>query len=185
MADQLVIRGGTVVDGTGGPAYAADVAIVDGRIAGIGPRLHGERELDATGLVVAPGFVDVHTHYDAQVFWDPHLTPSSHHGVTSVIAGNCGFTIAPGGSEHAELLARTLETVEDMSFATLKAGVPWSEFTTLPEYLDAVERGGAAHTSGAYMGHPALRIATGGAEAYERPAPPAEIATMQDQVRDA
>src|ERR1700724_973193 len=135
MEAEIVIRGGTVVDGTGAPGRIAGVGVADGRIVAVGSGIDARRELDASGHVVAPGFVDVHTHYDAQVFWDPQLTPSSYHGVTSVIAGNCGFTIAPGGIEHAELLARTLETVEDMSFATLEVGVPWSEFRTFPEYL--------------------------------------------------
>src|SRR5581483_6426257 len=100
MAPDTVIRGGTVVDGAGGPGRVADVAIADGVIREIGPELHGRRELDATGCVVAPGFIDIHTHYDAQVFWDPALRPSSYHGVTTVVAGNCGFAIAPTRPEH-------------------------------------------------------------------------------------
>jgi len=95
MSPDLVIRGGTVIDGTGAPGRVADVAVTDGRISEIGPRLSGGRELDASGCVVAPGFIDIHTHYDAQVFWDPALTPSSWHGVTTVVAGNCGFSVAP------------------------------------------------------------------------------------------
>ena len=95
MGDVLVIRGGTVVDGTGAPGVVADVAIADGRIAAIGQGLEGDTVLDATGCVVSPGFIDIHTHYDAQVFWDPALTPSCFHGVTTVVAGNCGFSIAP------------------------------------------------------------------------------------------
>src|SRR5262245_65087662 len=90
---RLVIRGGSVVDGTGGPGMEADVAIEGSRIVEVGPARHGDRELDATGAVVAPGFIDIHTHYDAQVFWDPALTPSCFHGVTTVVAGNCGFSI--------------------------------------------------------------------------------------------
>ena len=127
------------MDGTGAPGRGADVAITGGRISDIGTRLQGDRVLDASGQVVAPGFVDIHTHYDAQVFWDPLLTPSSFHGVTSVIAGNCGFSIAPIRAEGVPLLARTLQHVEDMSFDTLAVGVPWDEFETFPQYLDAVE----------------------------------------------
>src|SRR5690348_11875629 len=133
----IVIRGGTVVDGTGAPGVVSDVAISDRVIEAIGPNLRGDRELDASGCVVAPGFIDIHTHYDAQVFWDPALRPSSYHGVTTVVAGNCGFTIAPTRAEHRETIVRTLENVEDMDPDTLMAGVVWT-FETFPEYLDAV-----------------------------------------------
>src|SRR5689334_24957373 len=132
MAHELVIRGGTVVDGTGAPGVRADVAISGGRIAEIGEGLSGTHEVDAQGHVVAPGFIDIHTHYDAQVFWDPALTPSCFHGVTTVVAGNCGFSIAPTRPEHRSLIARTLENVEDMDVATLEAGIPW-DFATFPE----------------------------------------------------
>src|SRR5262249_49954764 len=114
MPADLVIRGGTVFDGTGAPGCAADVAISGGVIREVGPKLRGKRELDASGCAVAPGFIDIHTHYDAQVFWDPALRPSSSHGVTTVVAGNCGFTIAPTRPAHHEVIARTLENVEDM-----------------------------------------------------------------------
>src|SRR5713226_5525719 len=119
MMNELVIRGGTVVDGTGAPGVKADVAVNAGRITQIGPGLEGERHLDAAGHVVAPGFIDIHTHYDAQVFWDPALSPSCFHGVTTVVAGNCGFSIAPCRPEHHGLLARTLEKVEGMSLEAL------------------------------------------------------------------
>ena len=143
MDGDLVIRGGTVVDGTGAPGPPADVAVRDGRDRRDRRRARrARRELDASGMVVAPGFVDIHTHYDAQVFWDPWLTPSSYHGVTSVVAGNCGFSIAPVRPEGVALLARTLQHVEDMSFDTLSTGVPWDSFETFPQYLDAVEERG-------------------------------------------
>ena len=109
----------------------ADVGIAGGRITEIGPNLDGDRVLDAGDCVVAPGFIDIHTHYDAQVFWDPALTPSCFHGVTTVVAGNCGFSIAPTRAEHHELIARTLENVEDMDVAALAAGIPW-DFASLP-----------------------------------------------------
>src|SRR6476660_9816807 len=128
----VVIRGGTVVDGTGAPARVADVAITGGVISEIGTGLSGDRVLDAGGHIVSPGFVDIHTHYDAQVFWDPALTPSSWHGVTSVVAGNCGFSIAPVRPADRELLVRTLQHVEDMAPDTLFEGVPWDDFQSFP-----------------------------------------------------
>ena len=153
MPADIVIRGGTVFDGTGAPGRAADVAIADGVIREIGPNLHGEHELDASGCAVTPGFIDIHTHYDAQVFWDPALRPSSYHGVTTVVAGNCGFTIAPTRPEHHDVIVHTLENVEDMDPATLVAGVPW-DFETFPEYLDAVRRRGPCSTSRRTSGTP-------------------------------
>jgi N-acyl-D-aspartate/D-glutamate deacylase len=184
MTADIVIRGGTVVDGTGAPGRAADVAITDGVIAEIGPNLgRGERDLDATGCVVAPGFIDIHTHYDAQVFWDPALRPSSYHGVTTVVAGNCGFTIAPTRAEHRETIARTLENVEDMDLATLMAGVAW-EFETFPDYLDAVRRRGTSLNFTAYIGHSALRLYVMGDAAYDRAATPEEAHVMSTLVRE-
>jgi N-acyl-D-amino-acid deacylase len=185
MAAELVIRGGTVVDGTGAPGRRADVAVDGGRIAAVGEGLDGRRELDASGQVVAPGFVDIHTHYDAQVFWDPDLTPSAYHGVTTVIAGNCGFSIAPVRPDGVELLARTLQHVEDMSFDTLAAGVPWEEFETFPEYLGAVERRGVGLNYGCYVGHTALRLHAMGDDAYERGPTAEELAAMQREVAEA
>ncbi|MBK5289265.1 MAG: amidohydrolase family protein [Acidimicrobiia bacterium] len=184
MSAELVVRGGTVHDGTGAPGRPADVAITDGVICDIGSNLRGARELDASGCVVAPGFIDIHTHYDAQVFWDPALRPSSFHGVTTVVAGNCGFTIAPARRDHHDLIVGTLENVEDMDPATLHAGIEW-DFETFPEYLDLVGRRGTAINFTAYIGHSALRVYAMGEAAYERAATPAEIARMCDLVRDA
>ncbi len=141
--------------------------------------------LDASGQIVAPGFIDIHTHYDAQVFWDPSLTPSSFHGVTTVVAGNCGFSIAPVLPEGVGLLARTLQHVEDMSFDTLSVGVPWDEFETFPEYLDAVARRGTALNFSCYVGHTAVRMYVMGEEAYARAATPGEISRMQSVVAEA
>src|SRR5881628_2172003 len=122
----FVLRGGFVVDGSGAPGRAADV-LVD-----------GDEIFDVDGFVVAPGFVDVHTHYDAQVLWDRDLTPSCWHGVTTVVMGNCGFGIAPTRPEHRSTIARTLENVEGMSVDALEAGIPWT-FESFPGYLDALE----------------------------------------------
>ncbi len=178
MSADLVVRGGTVVDGTGSPGVRADVAISEGRITGVGTGLEAGRVLDASGCVVAPGFIDIHTHYDAQVFWDPGLTPSSYHGVTTVVAGNCGFSIAPTRPEHRTLIARTLENVEDMNVATLAAGIPW-DFETFPEYLASVQRHGTGLNYTAYIGHTALRLFAMGDAAYEREATEDEVARMQ------
>jgi N-acyl-D-aspartate/D-glutamate deacylase len=175
---RLVIRGGTVVDGTGAPARRADVAIEGGRITEIGDGLSGEREIDAGGALVAPGFLDIHTHYDPQVLWDPELTPSSFQGVTSVVAGNCGYSVAPTRAPDRASLFRTLDKVEDMRIATLEAGVPW-EFETYPEYLDAVARRGTAINFGGYVGHTAVRLYVLGDEAYEREATEEEIDRMR------
>lgn len=185
MTADIVIRGGTVIDGSGAPGFKADVAVSQGRISGIGTGLNGNQEFDASGQVVSPGFIDIHSHYDAQVFWDPALTPSSFHGVTSVVAGNCGFSIAPCAPDGRALLARTLQHVEDMDIDTLSEGIPW-DFETFPEYLDSVSRHGAALNFGCYVGHTAVRLFVLGAEAYERvQATPDEIAQMQSVVRDA
>jgi N-acyl-D-aspartate/D-glutamate deacylase len=184
VAHELVIRGGTVVDGTGTPGVVADVGISEGRISEIGQGLEGDRVLDAEGHVVSPGFIDIHTHYDAQVFWDPALTPSCFHGVTTVVAGNCGFSIAPTRPADRGLIARTLENVEDMDVETLAAGIPW-DFETFPEYLASVGERGTALNFTAFVGHTAMRIFTMGDEAYERAATDDEIAQMQQLLRDA
>lgn len=184
MSADVVIRGGTVVDGSGEPGREADVAITGDRISEIGSGLSGKVELDASGQVVAPGFIDIHTHYDAQVFWDPSLSPSCYHGVTSVIAGNCGFSIAPTRSRHQDLIARTLENVEDMNVDSLAEGIPW-DFETFPEYLDSISRRGIALNFGAYIGHTALRLFVVGDEAYERASTDEEVARMVEVVAEA
>jgi N-acyl-D-aspartate/D-glutamate deacylase len=181
---ELVIRGGTVYDGSGAAGRVADVAIADGVITEVGTKLDGAQELDASGCAVTPGFIDIHTHYDAQVFWDPALRPSSYHGVTTVVAGNCGFTIAPTRPEHHETIVHTLENVEDMDPATLMAGVVW-DFETFPEYLDAVARRGTDLNFTAYIGHSALRLYVLGDAAYERAATEDEIDRMCALVREA
>jgi N-acyl-D-aspartate/D-glutamate deacylase len=184
MPADIVIRGGTVYDGTGAPGRAADVAIADGVIREIGANLHGDRELDASGCAVTAGFIDIHTHYDAQVFWDPALRPTSYHGVTTVVAGNCGFAIAPTRPEHRDVIMRTLENVEDMDPATLSAGIAW-EFETFPEYLAAVRRRGTVLNFTAYAGHSPVRLYVMGDDAYERAATAEEIERMCALVRQA
>ena len=183
----LLIRGGTLVDGTGAPAATGDLGIRDGRIAALG-EVPGtaERTIDATGRVVSPGFVDIHTHYDAQVFWDRMLSISPWHGVTSVVVGNCGFGIAPTRPEHRDLILRTLENVEGMSLEALRAGVgdDWP-FETFPQFLDAIERRGPAINVGALVGHTPVRLYVMGEQATEREATADEIAQMHGIVADA
>jgi N-acyl-D-aspartate/D-glutamate deacylase len=183
----LAIRGGTLVDGTGAPAREGDVGIRDGRLVEIGT-VSGtaKRTLDARGCVVAPGFVDIHTHYDAQVFWDRMLTISPWHGVTSVVVGNCGFGIAPTRPQHRDLVLRTLENVEGMSLDALNAGLgaDWP-FESFPEFLQAIERRGTAINLGALVGHTPVRLYVMGEEATERAATDDEIARMRRIVDDA
>ena len=186
----VILRGAEVVDGTGSPARAVSVGIEGGTIAAvgdIGPATPGAKEaevVDLDGLVLSPGFVDIHTHYDAQVLWDPDLTPSSWHGVTTVVVGNCGFGIAPTRPEHRETIARTLENVEGMSVEALVAGIPWT-FETFPEYLDALDAIPTRLNLGALIGHTPLRLYVLGDEAVERPASADEIARMRGLVADA
>jgi N-acyl-D-aspartate/D-glutamate deacylase len=186
MAEVTVVKGGVVVDGSGAPGRRADLSIGgDGRILEIGSGLSGDRVVDAAGAVVAPGFIDIHTHYDAQVFWDPALTPSPFHGVTTAIAGNCGFSIAPLRPDDRNRLVATMEKVEDMNPATLLAGVEWDSFETFPQYLDAVSRRGPVINVGVYVGHTPVRVFVMGQEASERVATEDEIEAMARMVADA
>ena len=185
MPADIVIRGGSLVDGTGAPARSADIALTDGVVSDIGDGLDGRRVLEAGGNVVAPGFIDIHTHYDAQVFWDPALTPSCWHGVTSVVAGNCGFSIAPVRPEHRELLVRTLQHVEDMAPDTLFEGVPWTDFETFPQYFDAIERRGTLLNYACYVGHTAVRIFVMGEAGYEKEATDDDVRGMQRVIAEA
>jgi len=180
----LVVAGGLVVDGTGAPGVVADVAVAGGRVVAVGPGLTGRRVVDAHDCVVAPGFVDVHTHYDPQVTWDPWVTPSSWLGVTSVVAGNCGFSLAPCRPDLRPLMMRTLEAVEDMSFAAMDQAIPWT-FATHPEYLAAVAERGVGVNFGGYVGHTAVRLWVMGPDAYERQATAAEVAAMRAVVTEA
>jgi N-acyl-D-aspartate/D-glutamate deacylase len=181
----LAITGGTVIDGTGSPGVRADVGIRDGRIVAIGEITDTATEtIDATGLFVCPGFVDPHTHYDAQLFWDPHATPSNLFGVTSVIAGNCGFTLAPLGDESdGEYLRHMMVQVEGMALEALEEGVPWN-WRTFGEYLDALE-GRTAVNVGFLVGHCALRRTVMKDEAVGHEATPEQIAEMRELLRDS
>jgi len=180
----IVFRRGTVVDGTGAPGELRDLVVIDGRVADTTEVPADAIELDATGCIVAPGFIDIHTHYDAQVFWDPALTPSSFHGVTTVVAGNCGFSIAPTRPDHREVIAKTLENVEDMDVASLAEGIPW-DFETFAEYLGSVERRGTDLNFAAYVGHTPLRLYVMGTDAYHRAATIDEISEMRRVLRAA
>jgi N-acyl-D-aspartate/D-glutamate deacylase len=170
--------GGIVVDGTGAPRRRADVGIRDGRIAAIG-KLHepARQTLDCTGKVICPGFVDVHTHYDAQVFWDPSVSPSSYHGVTTVVAGNCGFSIAPLSPEAGPYLMRMLARVEGMPLESLREGVPWS-WRSFGEYLGLLD-GKLAINAGFMAGHSAIRRVVMGERAVGHEATPQEQARME------
>src|SRR3984893_14112918 len=187
MDFDLVIRGGTIVDGTGRPGVRGDVGIRDGRIVAVGEAKGAAAQtIDAGGLVVAPGFVDIHTHYDAQVMWDRMLTISPWHGGTTVVLHSCGFGVAPTRPDHRGLIMRTLEKVEGMSLAALEAGLgeKWP-LETFPEYLGAVERRGTALNVAVLLGHTPLRLYVMGEEATERPATDEEIARMRALVREA
>lgn len=153
-----VLRGAIVVDGTGGPARRADVEILAGRLGRIGDVPAGEGvDVDLSGLVLCPGFVDVHTHLDAQIFWDPELTPSSWHGVTTVVQGNCGFGIAPVRPGHRDLVVQTLALVEGMNAETLKAGIDWC-FESFPQYLDVIRDRPKRINVAAFVPHSMLRL---------------------------
>jgi N-acyl-D-aspartate/D-glutamate deacylase len=187
MNYDIKITGGTIVDGTGEVGYRGDIGITDGAVVAMGDVDGGAAEtIDAEGRIVAPGFVDIHTHYDAQILWDRMLTVSPWHGVTTVVMGNCGFGIAPTRPEHRDLIARTLEKVEGMSVEALRAGLgeSWG-FERFPEYLDKIERSGSVINVGAMVGHTPVRMYVMGEEATEREATDDEVAQMKQIVREA
>ena len=185
MSYDVVIRGGTVIDGTGAPARSGDVALLDGRISEVGRVTgRGREEIDAAGLVVAPGFIDPHTHYDAQLTWDPLASCSSWHGITTIVTGNCGFTLAPSRPDDRLTLMRMLEYVEGMSLEAMEKGIRW-EFESFAEYLDALDRHRLAVNVGAMVGHSAVRQFVMGDAAWERSATEDEIARMAHEVRVA
>src|SRR5688572_4876281 len=184
MAYDLLIRNGRVIDGSGTPAFRADVAVRKGKIAEVG-KLRGSatRTIDADGLVVAPGFLDTHCHYDGQVTWDPLCTYSCYHGATSVIIGNCSLTLAPVRPDDHETLAGMLSEVEAIPMDILREAVPWN-WETFPEYMDAIGKRLSINV-GTLVGHSAVRLFAMGEASQERAATEGELDVMRRVVREA
>lgn len=184
----LIIRNATIIDGTGAPGFIGDIAIDGGRIASISApqgnlEATADREIDGTGLVVCPGFVDPHTHYDAQVMWDPTCSPSNLHGVTTVIAGNCGFTLAPVAPEDTEYISLMMAKVEGMPIKALEEGVPW-DWSTFGEYLDRLE-GRLGVNAGFLVGHCAVRKNVMGDDAVGKEATPEQLDAMKELLAES
>ncbi|MFE9327553.1 amidohydrolase family protein [Nocardia sp. NPDC052278] len=187
MAYDLKIRGGTIVDGTGRPRFTGDIGVKDGKIVAVGTAPEpAEQEIDATGKIVCPGFIDIHTHYDVQILWDRMLTFSPNHGVTTVVMGNCGFGIAPCRTKDREFMLRTLQDVEGMSFRSTMAGLgdDWG-YETYPEYLDLLDQRGVAINVATMIGHTGVRVWVMGEEAADRQPTHEELAEMHRIVEEA
>lgn len=183
MGYDILIRDGEIVDGSGLPRYRADLAIADGRIVAVGKINDSAKEvIDAEGHVVAPGFVDGHTHMDAQIFWDQQGTCSCWHGVTTVVMGNCGFSLAPCAEKDKLMVMRNLERAEDISPKAMEAGIKWS-WDNFPQYLDAIDRVPKGINYTAYMGHSALRTYVMGQRAFNEEATSEDIAAMKRELR--
>jgi N-acyl-D-amino-acid deacylase len=185
MSYDLVIKNGWVVDGSGLPRYRADVGVKGGRITNIGRIRESAREvIDAEGQVVSPGFVDGHTHMDAQVFWDPLGTSSCWHGITSVVMGNCGFTLAPCAKADRSLVIRNLQRAEDISAEAMEAGIEWT-WTTYAQFLDTLESLPKGINYSGYMGHSALRTYVMGERAFDQVATEDDMKAMEKELRSA
>src|SRR5712692_1461623 len=185
MTYDIIIKGGTIVDGTGAPRFDADLALANGRIAEVGRISEGATEtIDARGLVVAPGFVDPHTHYDAQICWDPLITSSSWHGVTSVVMGNCGVGIAPCKPEVREIAAWDLVNVEAIPFDVLSKGITW-DWVSFPEYMQAAQKRGSGINLGFMAPLTPFRHFVMGEQSMERAATPEEIAQIKALLKEA
>ena len=185
MQYDLVIKNGTVIDGSGMPRYRADIGVYRGKIATIGRIREPAREvLDAEGHVVAPGFIDGHTHMDAQIFWDPLGTSSCYHGITTAVMGNCGFTLAPCAAADKHMVIRNLQRAEDISPAAMEAGIKWS-WTTYPEFLETLEKLPKGVNYASYVGHSAIRTFVMGERAFTEKATEDDLQAMERQVHDA
>jgi len=181
----LVIRNGTVVDGTGLPKFRADVGVSGDRIAAIGRIAErGKTEIDATGQVVSPGFIDGHTHMDAQVFWDPLGSCSCWHGVTTAVMGNCGFTLAPGSAAQRDMIVANIARAEDISADAMAAAIRW-DWTSFREYMNVVDKLPKTINYAANIGHSALRTHVMGARAFEQRASADDLGAMEHELRDA
>ena len=181
----LVVRNGTVLDGTGSPAREADVAVKDGRIAAVGNVAGaGCEEIDAKGLAVTPGFVDIHTHYDGQATWDQRFVPSSGHGVTTVVMGNCGVGFAPCRPQDRDTLIKVMEGVEDIPELVMREGVPWN-WRSFPDYLDALAQRRCDIDFATQVPHAPLRVFVMGRRGVDRePATTADMAAMASLVEE-